>query len=391
MLRLSFSGISAGKYKRVWDLVTPVETLSPVSKELVDHSQSERPPQAPLVRYTVSLAKRVAKVMRSRGGIEKGLTSPSTGVISPSTGISNDSNCKTDLYVVAGMRYGSPSVNDGLRRLRDLGYGRRIVVLPLFPHQSGVTTGSVYDEVMREFMSWRQVPHLRMISDYTQCEAYPRAVAESIRIFWSTRGFGDKLLLSFHGLPASNIRKGDPYYFQCHQTFQEVRQHLLTGDTSKCDVARFFRDEDKKQADKAKEEKQLKSDLTKDQKGCDPSQVIPWSHKFLQMVFQSRFGPTKWLEPNITDVLRELANGGAKVVDVVCPGFAVDCLETLDEIGIEYNELFNELCHEAVLKGVRSKDAANGRLRYIPCLNDTNLGTEMMADVLVDNLNEKWA
>ena len=228
---------------------------------------------------------------RQRAGLEERLQARIPGPVS----------------VALAMRYGHPSIAEGLEQLRQAN-ARRILVLPLYPQYSGSTTGSVFDAVTSELQDWRWVPELRFVHSYHGDAGYILALADSIRAHWAEHGEPDKLLLSFHGVPKRYLHAGDPYYCHCHAT------------------ARLLADE---------------LELPDDQ----------W-----QMTFQSRFGREEWLRPYTDETLQELGAAGTSRVDVACPGFAADCLETLQEIDQENREIFQE--------------AGGGEFHYIPALND---------------------
>ncbi|MDA0821141.1 MAG: ferrochelatase [Proteobacteria bacterium] len=225
--------------------------------------------------------------------------------------------------VVLAMRYGSPSVRSGLRKLRDLN-ARKIIVLPLYPQYASATTGSVLDAVTRELATWRWVPSLRFINDYFAETRYLEALAHSVREHWATHGEGEHLLMSFHGTPKDSLKAGDPYHCQCLATGRALSERLA-----------------------------LASDR--------------WS-----LGFQSRFGWNEWLQPYTEATLRELAQSGVRKVDVICPGFSADCLETLEEIAMRYSAAF-------VAAGGES-------LRYIPALNDRKEHVEALTDLVLKNL-----
>ncbi len=209
--------------------------------------------------------------------------------------------------VEVAMRYGEPSIPSALRRMHGAPL-HRLIVLPMYPQYSGSTTGSTFDAVSRELRGWRWVPELRFVNGYHDDELYIEALAGRIRRAWEADGRSRMLLMSFHGIPKRYLLDGDPYHCQCHATAR-----LLAG----------------------------KLGLPDDR----------W-----KVVFQSRFGREPWLQPYCDETLAALPGQGVRSVDVVCPGFAVDCLETLEEIAIQNRALFERSGGES--------------FRYIPCLND---------------------
>jgi ferrochelatase len=207
---------------------------------------------------------------------------------------------------VLGMRYGNPSLHAALKTLQDAGIGR-LLVLPLYPQYSATTTGSTFDAVSAELQGWRRVPALQFVDGYHDFEPYIEAMAEQLRRHFAKHGRAQKLLLSFHGIPAEYAAKGDPYPGQCRETAQRLAQALKLSETE-------------------------------------------W-----QLVFQSRFGPREWLQPYADLTLQNLPRQGVKQVAVFCPGFAVDCLETLEEMAVMNRKLFLE--------------AGGERFDYVPALN----------------------
>jgi ferrochelatase len=194
--------------------------------------------------------------------------------------------------VALGMRYGLPSVATGLEQLREA-HAQRIVVLPLYPQYASATTGSTFDVVSEVLKRWRWVPEIHFISHYYDQPAYIRALVTHIQRYWAKLGSQpEKLLFSFHGIPKRLSVAGDPYFYHCQHTARLVAEQL------------GLREEH-------------------------------W-----QTVFQSRFGREEWLQPYTDQTLVALGKTGTKRVDVVCPGFAADCLETLEEIDRENRELF---------------------------------------------------
>ena len=211
-----------------------------------------------------------------------------------------------EVHVALGMSYGKPSIREALDYLHAK-QAHRIVVLPLYPQYSGTTTGSVFDDVTRTLSRRRWVPELRFINHYHDSRGYIAALAASIRENWEQHGRGDRLLFSFHGVPRETLEKGDPYHCHCQKTARLVAESL---------------------------------DLSDDE----------WL-----IAFQSRVGRAEWLRPYADETIEKFGSDGMGRLDVVCPGFAADCLETLEEIAMQNAELF--------------RDAGGGDLHYIPCLN----------------------
>ena len=228
--------------------------------------------------------------------------------------------------VVLAMRYGSPSIRDGLEALKRANAGR-LLVLPLYPQYSATTTASTVDAVSDVLKRWRVIPELRTVNGYWQEPGYIDALAESIRRHWSAHGQGDKLLFSFHGLPKRYVEAGDPYQAQCQCTANLVASAL-----------------------------QLRAEQ--------------W-----QVSFQSRFGPEQWLQPYTDETLKAWGEHGLKSVDVLSPGFSADCLETLEEIDQENREVF--------------QSAGGGAYRYIAALNDDPAHIAFLGD-LVTKHTEGW-
>jgi protoporphyrin/coproporphyrin ferrochelatase len=226
------------------------------------------------------------------------------------------------VQIEAGMRYGSPSIAGALQRLRDAGVSR-IIVLPLFPQYSGTTTGTALEAVFEEIKTWRWMPSLQVISDYHAHPAYLTALEDSIRHRWDGKG---RLLFSFHGIPQRYIDAGDPYQDQCLRTATLVAGRLNLKPES-------------------------------------------WS-----LAFQSRFGPEAWLQPYTDQILEGWGQDGLERLHVVCPGFAIDCLETLEEIENEGQHRFMK--------------AGGGEFTYIPALNASSLHIKAVAGIITDAGNK---
>ncbi|MGH8298306.1 MAG: ferrochelatase [Steroidobacteraceae bacterium] len=218
--------------------------------------------------------------------------------------------------VELGMLYGDPPVPRALTRLRESG-AQRMLVLPLFPQYCGATTGAVYDQVAAELGRWRWLPELRFVAEYHDQPEYIDALRASVLEHWQTHGRTRHLLVSFHGIPEGYFHRGDPYFCKCQKTARLLAEELMLRDGE-------------------------------------------WS-----VSFQSRFGPAGWLKPYTSEVLARLPGQGVRDVTVVCPGFAVDCLETLEEIGIENRDHFLR--------------AGGQRFEYVPALNARPEHTRFLA------------
>ncbi len=228
-----------------------------------------------------------------------------------------------DLEVAFAMRYGSPSIPDVLRAMREAGVGR-LLVLPMYPQYSGTTTASACDAVFTELGRWRDQPELRTIRSFPDDGAFVDALAARIQARWTAEGRPDHLLMSFHGVPERTIRLGDSYRREAELTARLLAQRLGLPATD-------------------------------------------WT-----LSFQSRFGRAKWLEPYTDASLVALARRGVADVDVTCPGFVADCLETLEEIAIEGRDSFL---------------AAGGRrLRYLDCPNGDPAFIRALGGLVTRNL-----
>ncbi|NOQ15109.1 MAG: ferrochelatase, partial [Methyloprofundus sp.] len=224
-----------------------------------------------------------------------------------------------NVTVQMAMSYGQPSLAAQLRQLHKAKY-EQLTIVPLYPQYSSTTTASVFDAVASELMQWRYVPELHFVSDYHQHPLYIDAIANSIEQAWAEQGRGEILLLSFHGLPDVLTKKGDPYYYQCLKTAELIAAKLKL------------------------QEKQ-------------------W-----RVVFQSRFGKAKWLQPYCIETLMALPEEGYKKIDIICPGFTIDCLETLEEINMTNKEIFLQ--------------AGGEQYQYIAALNDSEASVNLMLDLI---------
>lgn len=221
--------------------------------------------------------------------------------------------------VELAMRYGQPSIEAGLQALNKAG-ARRVLLLPLYPQYSATTTATTFDAVSKVLHKWRWIPELRMINHYHTHPAYIQAVADSIRTYWQTHGQADKLMFSFHGLPKKYLLKGDPYFCECQTTARLVAENL------QLDAEQWY------------------------------------------LSYQSRFGREEWLQPYTDHTLQQWGEQGIEHVQVVCPGFSVDCLETLEEIAIENRDVFLQ--------------AGGMQYSYIPALNAGNNHVAMLMDLI---------
>ncbi|MEM7164652.1 MAG: ferrochelatase [Planctomycetota bacterium] len=234
-----------------------------------------------------------------------------------------DKQLETPVQVQLAMRYGTPSFADAIDALLEKGC-RKILHLPLYPQYSGSTTGSNFDGLAQVLMRRRWVPELRTVNGYATDAGYVAALAASLEEAWADGGKPARLLFSFHGLPQRYVTAGDPYQSECLQTAQAV-------------VARL---------------------------GLDESEYA--------VAFQSRFGREPWLQPYTDETLEAWGREKVESVDVICPGFAADCLETLEEIDAEYREVFTE--------------NGGGRFRYIPALNARADHVDTIASIAIRNL-----
>jgi ferrochelatase len=228
-----------------------------------------------------------------------------------------------ELDVALAMRYGEPSIGAALNQLRSQAVSR-MLMLPMYPQYSATTTGSVVDGVNAVLGRLRDLPEIRWIKHFADHAPYIEALRDSVLSHWESHGRGECLLMSFHGLPRRNLELGDPYHCECQKTARLLAEAL---------------------------------------------ELKPAGYR---VSFQSRFGRARWLEPATSDTLAELARSGVRRVDVICPGFVADCLETLEEIVIEGQAQFL---------------AAGGQqLRYIRCLNDGASFIRVLADLVERNV-----
>jgi len=231
---------------------------------------------------------------------------------------------RAPLAVEFAMRYGEPSIAAVIEEMQRAGC-ERLLVLPLYPQYAGSTTGSVLDCVSATLGRTGNAPALHAVQHFHDHPAYIRALGDLVRDFWRANGRPETLMMSFHGLPQRTVDRGDPYQRECQETARLLAAELELPEGS-------------------------------------------W-----QVTFQSRFGRAKWLQPYTAAALTTLAREGRRV-DVICPGFVADCLETLEEIGIEGRAAF------------RAAAAGRGELRLLPCLNDRPGWIEALAAIARDHL-----
>ena len=218
-----------------------------------------------------------------------------------------------------GMLYSRPTIGEALERLRSLG-AQRVLIVPLFPQYCGASTGSVYDRVAAELERWRWLPELRFIAEYHDYPGYIESLRASVEQHWQEHGRTRHLLVSFHGVPERNFHLGDPYFCKCQKTARLLADELMLKEHE-------------------------------------------WT-----VSFQSRVGPAKWLQPYTSEVVAQLPARGIDRLTVICPGFAVDCLETLEEIDIENRDRFLR---------------AGGReFQYVPALNARPEHAGFLADLI---------
>ncbi len=227
------------------------------------------------------------------------------------------------LIVDFAMRYGSPDIAGAVQGLLQQGVSK-LLVLPLYPQYSGATTGSTFDALAADFTRRRWLPEFRFVAQYHDHPAYIEAVAESIQRYRAQHGSADTLVFSYHGEPRRYLDQGDPYHCQCHKTTRLIAERL----------------------------------------GLQESEYIT--------TFQSRFGKAEWLKPYTDATLKALPGQGVKSVQVVCPGFAADCLETLEEIDEENRDYFIA--------------AGGDNFSYIPCLNSEPGHISALASIIEEQL-----
>jgi ferrochelatase len=222
-----------------------------------------------------------------------------------------------------GMRYGNPSIQSAIDKLKERNCDR-ILIVPLYPQYAASSTASALDAVWEKLLHMRNVPEIRTVRHYHDHPSYIEALAQSVRDYWRDYGRPDKMLMSFHGVPRYTLDKGDPYHCECQKTGRLLAEAL----------------------------------------NLSPEQYL--------LSFQSRFGAAEWIKPYTATTLHELGKQGMQRVDVLCPGFAGDCLETLEEIAME--------CKAEFL------NAGGKEFHYIPALNEREEWIHALVDITLDHL-----
>lgn len=233
---------------------------------------------------------------------------------------------RLDVPVALGMTYGKPGIASGLQELKKQGCGK-VLVLPLYPQYSCTTTAAVFDKIANVLKEQPDIPELRFINYYFDHPDYIDALAKSVHELWAEKGQPDYLLCSYHGIPKRYADNGDPYPEHCHRTTVMLAEKLA---------------------------------LSRDK---------------MSMSYQSIFGREEWLQPYTEKTIEALARKGVKRLDIMCPAFSVDCLETLEEIAEQCKETFIE--------------AGGQEFNLIPCLNDSPAHIEMMVSLVV-NHSQGW-
>lgn len=228
-----------------------------------------------------------------------------------------------NLVVDFAMRYGKPGIERVVKDMQAQGV-QRLIVLPLYPQYSGSTTASTFDEFARVLSTLRWQPSLDFLPPYYDHPHFVETIAQSITDYRAKNGSGELLVFSYHGVPQRYLHKGDPYHCQCLKTSRLVLEKLEIPEAE----ARTY--------------------------------------------FQSRFGREPWLQPYMDLSLEELAQQGYKNIDIICPGFSIDCLETLEEVKMEAQQAF--------------VDAGGETLNYIPCLNDSKAHVKLLQHLLTPSI-----
>ena len=227
------------------------------------------------------------------------------------------------VIVKFAMRYGKPAINKVVGDMLFSGVNK-LLVLPLYPQYCAATTGSTFDALAADFTRRRWLPELRFIGHYHDFADYIEALATTVETHWQQHGRADKLVMSYHGIPLRYLYKGDPYHCECHKTSRLLAERLRLVENEYITT------------------------------------------------FQSRFGREQWLQPYTDETLKKLPSQGIKSVQLICPGFAADCLETIEEINVENRQYF--------------LDKGGEKFDYIPALNSQIVHIDMLTALIEKNL-----
>lgn len=230
----------------------------------------------------------------------------------------------SNIVVDYAMRYGAPSIAEVISKMQQQNV-TKLIVLPLYPQYASSSSGTALEKVFQCISQQRHIMDVRTIKNFHDHPAYIKALALSIEQHWQAHGKAEKLLFSFHGVPLKTLEQGDPYFCECHKSARLIAEQL---------------------------------ELSKDD---------------YIVAFQSRFGKAKWVEPATQTTLQELPKKGIRHLDVICPGFVSDCLETLEEIAIEGKEIF--------------MNAGGKQFNYIPCLNGQDFGVTALQEIIIPHLS----
>jgi ferrochelatase len=268
-------------------------------------------------------AKKYASIWTSEGSPLKVWTERQAWLLEQSLQNAPTFGEQNPVIVRYAMRYGEPSIDSQLNQLKNEG-ATHILLLPAYPQYSATTTASLFDRVFSWGKASRQLPEFRFINHFHDHPAYIEALAARVRSHWTQHGKGERLLMSFHGIPERSLKLGDPYHCECHKTARLLAEALMLK----------------------------KEDYI--------------------VTFQSRFGKAKWLEPYTEPTAKLMGEQGIKKIDVICPGFTSDCLETLEEIAMEVKETFLHAGGEV--------------FNYIPCLNNLPEWINAMTEIVQEHM-----
>ena len=272
-------------------------------------------------------AKKYASIWTSEGSPLKVWTQAQAQALQHEFDKTSTHETSNPVIVRYAMRYGQTSIGSQLDQLKVEGV-TRVLILPAYPQYSATTTASVFDSVFTWGTRSRQLPEFRFVNHYHDHPAYIQALATQVKSYWQLNGRSEKLLMSFHGIPERSLKLGDPYHCECYKTARLLAENLQLS----------------------------KSDYI--------------------VTFQSRFGRAKWLEPYTEPTAKSLAENGTQSIDVICPGFTSDCLETLEEISMEVRETFLH--------------AGGKSFNYISCLNDSTVWINALATIAQEHM-QGWS